>query len=99
MITLENIHVRSRLQDISVSVRGSGSLTGHLLDTTYNVGVPAITDQPVGWAVPAPSESALVQGQPESQAGELCTGRWESLTGSHHQPSSGHTEYCSVGIF
>lgn len=50
-----------------------------LLNTTYKVGVPVITDQPVGWAVPAPLESARLQSQPESQAGELCTG------GSHVQ--------------
>lgn len=45
----------------SVSVRGSGSLAGHghctLLNTTHNLGAPAITDQPVGRAVPAPLES------------------------------------------
>lgn len=106
MITLENINVRSRLQGISVSVCGSGSLAGHeyctLLNTSYSVGVPAVTDQPVEWAVPAPLESALVQSQPESQAGDLCTG------GSHMQDpitcpvlgiSASSWNYCRVNIF
>lgn len=99
MITLENIHVRSRLQGTSVSVCGSDSLAGHehctLLNTTYNEGVPAITGHPVGWAVPAPLESALVQSHPESHAGDLCTG------GCHAQDpiTSKQLEYCTVNLF
>lgn len=69
----ENVHVkiRSRLQGISVSVHGSGSLAGHghltQLQATHEVAVPAITDQPVGWAVPASYSLLQCKGSQEAR--------------------------------